>query len=127
RDIRAYNGAEIISAWAEVQPRPDGDPGCEIRMTNWRVEAVSATDERAEAFRRMAIDRQVAEFSAVLDGQQRILAYACDAPDLAELNAKLAVQSLGRWTDFVSVRGISHHQPLHWRLLDGASIAIAGS
>lgn len=127
RDIRAHNGSDVISVWAEVQPRPQGDAGCEIRLSNWRAHPLPAADERGDAARKASIDRQVAEFSAVLDGQQQILAYECDAPDLADLCVKLSAAGSRRWTEFVSVRGLSHHQPLHWRLLDGAGIAIEGS
>jgi signal transduction histidine kinase len=31
------------------------------------------------------------------------------------------------WTDFVTLEGSTHEQPLHWRLLDGARLRLAGS
>ncbi len=31
------------------------------------------------------------------------------------------------WSDLVELAGISHQQPLHWRLLDGAHCRFAGS
>ena len=31
------------------------------------------------------------------------------------------------WSDLVDLAGVSHHQPLHWRLLDGANCRFDGS
>ena len=127
REIKAQKGDETISAWIEVQPREDGEPGCEIRIANWRSAPVSAPDEQTAATRQAAIDRQTAELVAVLDDQQRVQTFQCDGADLARLHARFTEEPLRRWTDFVSVQGLSHQQPLHWRLLDGARVTIEGS
>ncbi len=63
----------------------------------------------------------------VLDAEQRIISGMVDAPDLAEFGLTLR-QGFGRfWTDLVSLRGSTHRQPLHWRLLDDAELSIPGS
>jgi anti-sigma regulatory factor (Ser/Thr protein kinase) len=86
-----------------------------------------AEDPAETAERRAAIDRTVTELSARLDAGQAVLAVESTAPDLAELTAAMSA-GLGKpWTDFVTVSGSAHHQPLHWRLLDGAQIVVPGS
>ncbi len=63
----------------------------------------------------------------MLDARQCLLAVEAEAPDLQELAAAMHA-GLGReWTQFVEVEGTHHQQPLHWRLLDGAPLRVAGS
>lgn len=127
RTISAQNGAEAITAWVEVEPREDGEPGCEIRMHNWRSTPLPPEETVASGHRREDVDRQVAELSAMLDAGQRLLTVEADAPDLAELAAAMRA-GMGRpWTDFVTIEGLGHRQPMHWRLLDGAAVTVPGS
>lgn len=127
RSISAQTAAEAISAWVEVEPRPDGNPGCEVRLASWQAAPLPPVDDTANARQSRFIDRQVAELSAVLDARQNVLAVSCEAPDLAGL-AEAMGNGLGRpWTEFVTVAGLEHRQSVHWRLLDGARVSIQGS
>jgi Histidine kinase-, DNA gyrase B-, and HSP90-like ATPase/His Kinase A (phospho-acceptor) domain len=125
RAIRAGDGDEVVTAWVEVEPLPDGTMA--IAVTSWQARPATPEDPAEVTAHRAAIDRALAELSARLDAQQCLLAVESDAPDLAGLAAAMS-ESPGRpWTDFVKLEGNSHHQPMHWRLLDGAALTIDGS
>jgi signal transduction histidine kinase len=127
RSISAQTPAEAISAWVEVEPRPDGSPGCEVRLASWQAAPLPVENEAAAARRTDLVDRQVAELTAVLDAGQNLLAVSSEAPDLAALAERMA-QGVGRpWTEFVAVAGLEQRQPAHWRLLDGARVSVEGS
>lgn len=137
RPIVAQDGSETITAWVEIEPLalPPGmadpaspaDAGCRILVRQWQSRGLSADDEQVSARRRALLARQTAEFTARLDAQQRVILAEGHAPDLAGL-AERMVASPGRaWTDFVTIEGSAHRQPLHWRLLDGAPVTVAGS
>ena len=127
RTITALADDETITAWVEVSPREDGEAGCDIVVQSWQVAPKPAEDPAATAERRQTIDRHVAELTARLDADQRLLAVSADGADVAGLAAAMA-EGLDRpWTDFVEIEGSSHQQPLHWRLLDGARVRVPGS
>lgn len=127
RTLNAQDGENAITAWTEVQPRRDGEPGCEIVLRNWHAAPLPAENAAETSGLQQEIDRQLAELTARLDASQRLLTVAADAPDLAAVAAAMQA-GIGRpWTEFVTIEGSSHHQPLHWRLLDGAALSIAGS
>jgi hypothetical protein len=127
RPIQAQDERETVTAWIEVIPGSDGNGGCEIGLVSWQANPLAPEDSAAAAERRTAIDRQLAEVSARLDPQQNLLSVEGSEPELAGLIQSMR-DGLGRpWTDFVSIEGSSHRQPLHWRLLDGARIRIEGS
>lgn len=125
RTMRASNGRDLITAWLDLMP--DADGGCLITVANWQVAPLPPEDQTEVNAHRLEIDRTLAELSARLDAQQCLLAVEGDAPDLSEI--LLAMRGgLGRpWTDFVTIDGASHHQPMHWRLLDGAMLRLPGS
>ncbi len=125
RAISAGNDDETVTAWVEVEPRADGSAA--IAVTGWQVRPVPDEDPAEIAGHRAAIDRALAELTARLDAQQRLLALECSAPDLAELAASMREGLGSPWTDFVTLEGNSHRQPMHWRLLDGAALKAAGS
>ena len=127
RPITAYDEAENIRVWVEVAPLDPTDQGCAITLRHWQAEPRAAEHPDHSSRLRTEIDRELAEFSARLDARQALLAVENAAPDLVE--AATAMRGgLGRpWTDFVTIAGDNHHQPLHWRLLDGASVRLAGS
>ncbi len=127
RPISASDGQDVITAWVEVEPLADPENGCTITLRNWQAAPLPPEDLAESARRRSAIDRAVAEFSARLDGGQRLLAVESDAADLAELTAAMEGGIGQPWTDFVLIEGDHHRQPLHWRLLDGAVVRVAGS
>lgn len=103
---------------------PDGD-GTSIAITEWKLAAEAWNTDETGADE--ALLRQLAEAHVVLDAEQRVISGMVDGSDLAEFGAALR-QGFGRyWTDLVSIRGSSHHQPLHWRLLDDAELDVPGS
>lgn len=127
RPIRACQPEQIVTAWVEVCPREDGEGGCEIVLRHWQVvplepaETIEIHDLPAD------VERDLAELTARLDGEQRLLAVEADTPELQALATAMR-EGFGKpWTDFVSVEGGNHHQPLHWRLLDGAAVTVPGS
>ncbi|MEO6153714.1 MAG: ATP-binding protein [Croceibacterium sp.] len=126
RTMRAQDDTEQITAWVEVTPSAAGE-GCAIAVANWQATALEPDDAGRAAPRRALIVRQIAELSAQLGPDQKLLAVEGTAPDLAEL-VGLMRAGLGRpWTDFVGTEGHSHQQPLHWRLLDDATVTVPGS
>jgi len=124
RPIVAQDGQDSIRAWVEVTPEAQG---CKIVLRNWLASALPAEAADLAGVRRAEIDRALAELTARLDPRQGVLAVEVEAPDL--LDAARAMRAgLGQpWTDFVALRGQTHQQPLHWRLLDGAMVEVAGS
>jgi hypothetical protein len=125
RTIRANNGRDAITAWIEIEPMTEG--GCAITVSSWQVSPLPPEDPALTGEHRAAIDRSLAELSAQLDAQQCLLAVEGDGADLADTLAAMR-GGIGRpWTDFVTVEGASHHQPMHWRLLDGAKLQLVGS
>lgn len=127
RRIEAQDGVETISAWVEVSPREDGEPGCDILLRNWHASPLASDDALQQHGGPALIDRVLAELTARLDGEQRLLSVQVDAPDLQDV-AMAMRGGIGRpWTDFVTVCGNGHQRPLHWRLLDGAQVGVPGS
>jgi signal transduction histidine kinase len=127
RTIQAQDGTNAITAWVEVEPGAGEDAGCKITMRNWHATPLAVEEAGESEQRRIEIDRQLAELTARLDAAQNVLTVEVEAPDLAGL-AALMQEALGRpWTDFVSIAGSAHRQPMHWRLLDGAEIVVPGS
>jgi signal transduction histidine kinase len=127
RSIHAHDGISAITAWVEVEPSAGEDAGCQIVLRNWQATPLPVEDPGEAVQRRAEIDRLLAEFTARLDAAQHVLTVEAEAPDLAELAAAMQA-GLGRpWTDFVTIAGSTHRQPMHWRLLDGAEIAVPGS
>ena len=125
RAVQASNGRESIAAWIEIEPK--ADEGCVIRVRSWQVKALPIEDPSQTAEHRAAIDRTLAELTARLDARQRLLTVSSDTVELTEL-AEAMRSGIGRpWTDFVLVEGAAHEQPMHWRLLDGAKVMLAGS
>ncbi|MBA4353244.1 MAG: sensor histidine kinase [Novosphingobium sp.] len=103
---------------------PDSD-GTSIVITEWKLAADAWRAEEAGASE--ALLRQLAEAHVVLDAEQRVISGMVDSADLGDFGTALR-QGFGRyWTDLVELRGSSHRQPLHWRLLDDAELGIAGS
>ena len=128
REFSASDGDGRVTGYVRIRPDAEADTGgCEILIENWRREVAGVEDDRDAAIRLDAIDRATAEYSARLDAKQRLLAGEGNAPDLGELVSATRTTSGKIWTDYVELIGVSHRQPLHWRLLDGARCRIAGS
>lgn len=130
RQFSAIDGEQRITAWAEIAPRFAGEgniTGSDIEIVSWNGEDLPPENEIESARRRMEINRHLADCTARLDPSMRILSVETDANDLAEF-AKKARAGVGKsWTDFVNLPSSAHHQPLHWRLLDGSRCQIEGS
>lgn len=128
RPFVALGGAERIGGWVDAIPAPGEDGGCELGIASWHAEPIVVSDEDGQLARvRRELNRALPEFCARLDPRQAVLTVEASAADLGELAADM-VKGIGRpWTDFVTVTGSMHDQPLHWRLLDGAACKVAGS
>lgn len=126
RPVSAHDGNEIVTAWVEAVPRENED-GCDICVRNWRSAVQSIEDSTASEARRAATDRHLAELTAQLDAGQRILAVETESAELQGLCATMEA-GIGRlWTDFLPPENVTHQQPLHWRLLDGARVIVPAS
>ena len=125
RIIRANDGRDMVTAWIEVEPLTEG--GCTIRVNSWQAQPLPLDDPQTIAAHRAAIERTLGELTAQLDAQQCLRSVESDAPDLAELTAVMRAGIGQPWTDFMPVSGVAHEQPMHWRLLDGATVTITGS
>lgn len=123
RSIVLREESQAMTAWVEVSPREDGDEGCDIVLRSIQplAAAVPAEDHSA------AIDVELAELVARLDKDQNLLSAEAEADDLQAVAAAMRASPGRPWTDFVTVEGSAHHQPMHWRLLDGATVRCSGS
>lgn len=128
RSFSAFDGDAEVSGFARIHPVGEQDGGgCEVLVENWQRSVFVQPGAREFAERIDAIDRATAEVSARLDARQRLQVLSARARDAAALEAA-ALAGLGTdWTQLVELTGINHHQPLHWRLLDGAACRFAGS
>ncbi|TMM50472.1 HAMP domain-containing histidine kinase [Qipengyuania marisflavi] len=130
RQFVATDGDNRITAWVEITPTrgEDGETnGCELAIVSWQTEELPPENEIEAARRRVEINRHLADASARLDPKQNILSLETQAPDLAELREQ-ALGAIGKpWTDLVELAGNLHHQPMHWRLLDGSTLTVPGS
>ncbi len=130
RQFEAIDGENRVTAWVEICPFTDeaGEvAGCTIDVVSWHSEELPPENEIEAARRRVEINRHLADCTARLDSNQRLLSIETQAPDLADF-AEQALAAAGKpWTDLVRLPGNTHRQPLHWRLLDGATCEIDGS
>lgn len=128
RTVRAFDGNDRITAWVEVAPyRGKSESGCAISVATWQVTHPTGGLEDDAGARRDAIDNALAELHALLDPQQRILTVDTEAEDLLTLVRRIEADSGRPWTDYVTLPGNHHAQPLHWRLLDQARCEVEGS
>jgi signal transduction histidine kinase len=128
RSVVAQTVTETITAWVEVAPRQDGEQGCDVHLLNWQAIELPPEDLEVVHGHREQIDRQLAELTALLDPAQRVLAVETQSASLASLAEQMQAGLGQSWTSFVEIDGNhKEQQPLHWRLLDGASLRITGS
>ncbi len=121
--IQAQDEQERITAWIEVEPSQNGGGECRISIANWQTVPLVAEDIGKAG----TINCQLAELTALLDAQQNILTVETTASELEPVVTSMR-EGIGRpWTDFVEIAGSHHQQPMHWRLLDGAKVKLAGS
>ena len=126
RTIQAQDDGESFSAWAEVR-FDAASGGCSIRLSNWRASPLRDPSGHEAMENRAAVARHLAELSAWLGPKQEILAVEARAEDLEPVAARMREGFGLTWTDFVEIEGNAHEQPLHWRLMDGASLRVDGS
>lgn len=128
RSFSAFDGDAMISGFARIHPLTEADGGgCEVLIDNWQRSALAPPGSREFAEKIDAIDRATAEVTARLDASQRVQVLSAIAPDAADLQAAATAQPGRVWSDLVNLSAVSHHQPLHWRLLDGAHCGFDGS
>lgn len=121
--IETQDEQERITAWIEVEPILDQEGACRISIANWQTAPLAADD----VGRAGAVSRNLAELTALLDAHQNILAAEATTPELDGIALSMR-EGVGKpWTDFVEIAGSHHHQPMHWRLLDGAKVKLEGS
>jgi signal transduction histidine kinase len=130
REFSAFDGEALVSGFARIHPNGDDDGdsgGCEVLVENWQRSVPPAPEGRAFAERLDSIDRATAEVSARLNARQQVQVLSALAPDAMALQSASFGAAGQVWSDLVDLQGIGHHQPLHWRLLDGAACRFAGS
>ena len=128
RSIVALDGEETVRAWVEVSPMTGAEEGgCAIAVGAWSTTPVPAETNVEVAIRRISIDRAAAELTARLDPAQRPIAVECTAPDLADLARQMRDKASQPWSEWLTFPDLTHHQPLHWRLLDGARCQVPNS
>jgi hypothetical protein len=127
RAIHAQDDRERVTAWIEVEPEASGE-GCTIGVANWQTAPLARDDHDMAEDRRAAIERHLAELSVRLGPGHEVISVECDSEELADIAARLLDGIGRRWTELIEVEGNGEHrQPLHWRLLDGARVSVAGS
>lgn len=129
REFSAFDGQQRVTGFVRINPLSGEEDGavCELLVENWQRDTVPTEDEREAAARMDAIDRATAELTARLDRNQLVQTVECGAPDLEPLVMAMRAAPKTLWSDHVDLTGMSHHQPLHWRLLDGAPCRVEGS
>lgn len=127
RAVTAQDGMELITAWIEATPRDDSEEGCDIALRSWNAAPLPHEEQAAQNRRSDAIVRELAELTARLDAGQGLLTVDCEAADLQPLAEAMRGGLRRPWTDFVTLMGNNHQQPMHWRLLDGAEVLAPGS
>lgn len=128
RGFSAFDGDANITGFARIHPIAEIEGGgCEVLVENWQRSPMVPPSGREFAETIDAIDRATAEVSARLDGRQRLQVLSALAPDASDLQAAAMAARGQVWSELVELTGITHHQPLHWRLLDGATCRFAGS
>jgi hypothetical protein len=126
RPFAALGEDERITGWVEAIPSEDG--GCELGIVRWHAEPLGSSDVDMQVARvRRELNRALPEFSARLDSRQNVLTSHSSATDLAQLSRRIMQRPGKPWTDYVRVTTSMHDQPLHWRLLDGATVEVEGS
>ncbi|MCB2065498.1 MAG: HAMP domain-containing histidine kinase [Erythrobacter sp.] len=124
RAIRAQDDSEQVTAWVEVDPEGDGTV---IAIANWQAQPLPSAPREEGIGERVKLLRHIAGLNARLGPSQEVLGVESDAEDLADLAAMMRLGLGSVWTNFVTPAAGKHHKPMHWRLLDGATVQIDGS
>lgn len=128
RAFAAFDGESQVSGFARIHPLgSDEGGGCEVLVENWHRSPLTPPSARDFAERLDAIDRATAEVSARLDARQRVVVLDAGGADTQALEAAVLAEPGRVWSELVELADITHHQPLHWRLMDGATCRLPGS
>ena len=122
RRLRMSDDREVFSMWVEVEPEGEG---CQVAISNWRSEGRPPASVNGDEHR-IAMARHMAGLSARLGPRQELLAVDGYEPQLTKLAQAMTGGTGKPWTDFITLEGNVHQQPLHWRLLEGARLRVAG-
>lgn len=133
RTLGAVDDGKMIAFVAHVTPEGDGT---RLELRHWRL----ASEHLPDVGSPDAVLYQIAAIHAVLGPDQRVLAvdlrdgdddFGPDAAALAALVERwqggIGPAGQGVWSEAVDLIGVTHRQPLHWRLLDDVALRIAGS
>lgn len=123
--IHAQDGENAVSAWVEMTPESGG---CAVAISNWRMTPLAdgrGPDQADVEAEDAVLLAQTADFQARLDARQGVLAVGRASNRFASLAEAMQGGSGRAWTEFVTLPGAAH-QPLHWRLLDGATVEVEG-
>ena len=122
RPIQAQDDREQVTAWVEVEPEAGGE-GCMIGLANWQSQPLPIDGDADAEERRAAIERQVAELTARLGPEQRVLSVECDSAELADVAAKLR-EGFGRhWTELLE----TETRTPNGSPFDGTRVVVPGS
>ena len=126
RRFSAQDGENRISARADISPHDDGRAGAHIRVSDWDSRPLDRQPEENALAMVREIDRNIAECAMRLDGDQCVLSFEVDAPDLEHLARSTRSQIGQHWTQLVRL-SVDDAEHTHWRMLDGATCGIEGS
>ena len=130
RPFNAHTGEKLVSAWAEISPHTTGEgtiEGCELAITGWRTEEGLEATERGTSERRVELSRHLAECTARLDPQLRVLSLEAVASDLADLVEVTREKPGSLLTELIRTSDSGLQRSVHWRILNGATGKIDGS
>ncbi len=128
REFSAFDGEEMVTGFVRIHPLSDEEGGgCELLVENWQRTPLPQTNSQELGERIDAIDRAAAEITARLDARQRVQIVSTTAGDATGFQSAISTQPGKVWSDYVELHEVAHHQPLHWRLLDGTRCTIPGS
>lgn len=128
REFTAFDGDELVSGFVRIHPlTEEAGGGCELLVENWQRAPQRQIESHELADRLDAIDRAAAEVTARLDASQRLQFLSIASPDAQDLQEVVAAKPGQHWSEYVDMQGMSHKQPLHWRLLDNSKCTFVGS
>lgn len=128
RQFSAFDGEDMVSGFVRIHPREmEQGGGCELLVESWQRSPATFSGSHALSSYLDGIDRVSAEINLRLDARQRIQAVGAFSADATDFAKAVGAAPGSIWTDFVELQDVLHRQPLHWRLLDGATCRVPGS
>lgn len=124
--LTAFDEGKLIAFFASVIP--DGS-GTRIELRQWRMIGETHPEAGLDAGAGDILLHQLAAAHALLDPEQHVLtADLLDRGDagLAGLVARWQGAPGEAWSNAVEIAGLTHQQPLHWRLMDDTVFTVEG-